>query len=328
MWRAYLLVGSSTASLSELTAVLGPSSEDSHSIGEVPRRPRGLPVRVRFPPPRPFDWSKWTHQLWWRASRHAGVDGITRAVKALPDELADRLRSRADLGDAVRLVVVQDMEGHDPHGARGFSLTPEALDWLARAGATLDIDQYADLVGEPDEVVAGYRPPLDLEWWRDSIATSLRLLEERSREHEQEGSPRASFVRAASTERRAVLPSTTPNSLVELYDAIDEVSLSVDDGYVIHPAAWLNEARDRGHPQRVVADGYHADVVTFGSDGVGGYFALAVDGVHVLYVPLTDDRDAVPTVGAGGVCEVAADLDAFLRHLLDIVDAHVERLPA
>ncbi|MFD7022410.1 hypothetical protein [Promicromonospora sukumoe] len=329
MWRAYLLVGSSTASLSELTAALGPSSDGSHSIGDLPRRPRRLPAYVKVPPARPFDWSKWTHRLWWRASRHAGVDGITRAVEALPGDLADRLRSRAGLGDAVRLVVVQDMDGRDPHGARGFFLSTEALDWLARAGATLDIDQYADLVGESDEVVAGYRPPLDLDWWRDSMVASLRRLEARSREHEQEGTPSAGRVRAASTERKAVLPSTTPNSLVELYDAIDELSLLfVDEGYVIHPAAWLNEASERGHPERVVANGAHADVVTFGSDGVGGYFALAVDGGHVLYVPPTEDRDTVPTVGAGGVREIAADLDAFLRQLLDIVDAHVEGLPA
>lgn len=329
MWRAYLLVGSSTASLSELSVALGPSSGDSHSIGDLPRRPRRIPAHVKVPPPRPFDWSKWTHRLWWRASRHAGVDGITRAIEALPGDLADRLRSRADLGDAVRLVVVQDMDGRDPHGARGFFLTTEALAWLARAGATLDIDQYADLVGEPDEVVAGYRPRLDLDWWRDSMAASLRLLEVRSREHEEEETPGVSFVRAASMERKAVLPPGTPDSLVALYEAVDGVSIvSVDDGYVIHPAAWLNEASERGHPERVVADGAHADVVTFGSDGVGGYFALAVDGGHVLYVPPTEDREAVPTVGAGGVREVAADLDAFLRQLLDVVDAHVEGLPA
>ncbi|MBL0886357.1 hypothetical protein [Myceligenerans indicum] len=240
----------------------------------------------------------------------------------LPEVLADRLRTRAHIGDTVRLVVVQNMDGRDPVGARGFYLQPLALAWLARAGAELDLDQYADLVDEPEEVDFGYRPPLDLEWWRDRMVASVRLLDGASAELEERDAASNEFVPAASPGSSPI--ETRSPALDALYQVIDEVCLpGVHIGYWIHPAEWLSEAEDRRYPTSVVAEGMTREVVTFGSDGGGGLFVLALDCGEILHVYSTETGNETRSVEPV-LRQVAPDLDAFLRKLLDVVDELVE----
>lgn len=214
------------------------------------------------------------------------------------------------------------MDGRAPIGARGFYLQPLALAWLARAGAALDIDQYADLVDEPDEVDFDHRPPLDLEWWRDRMVASVRLIESSSAE--LEGYEVGSNGLVPAPGPRSSAAQTRWDVLDALYQVIDEVSLpGVHIGYWIHPAKWLSEAEERLHPTSVVAAGMTRKVVTFGSDGGGGLFAFALDSGEILHLHPSEIRDGT-RLAETAPREVAPDLDAFLRKLLDVVDELVE----
>lgn len=90
--------------------------------------------------------------MWWNASAHGGVDGIDQALRGLEDGLAGQIRGRVDAGDDAGLMIVQCMDGTDPSGSLGIALGAEAVGWLARAGASLQVDQYAELVVERDEI--------------------------------------------------------------------------------------------------------------------------------------------------------------------------------
>jgi hypothetical protein len=315
IWRAYLRVLSTEAALAELEAALGMPAHRGHSKGDA--RPQRTP----------HEWSAWHHPLWWRASRHGGTEGIDRAIHGLPAELADRVRARVVAGDAASLVVVQDMDGDDPTGSLGLTLSADAVAWLARAGMSLDVDQYADLVGEPDDVSPDYHPPLDFGSWVATMSASLRQYEAQFAEHYgYPVEPGSNIVTRSGTSVPWVPLEDLPRPLVRFYDVVGQASLmDVHIGYAIHPATTLVGDGKLAYPGRIDVDGTRIEVATFGSDGGGGLFAMVRDNGRVIHLPPSDVRDRTWFAHtAARPRDIAADLDTFLRHLLDVVDQLIE----
>ncbi|GAA1869992.1 hypothetical protein [Myceligenerans crystallogenes] len=318
-WYAYLKVGSD-APLAEVEATIGVPSDGGYSVGDAHPRARSRP-----PHKKTCTSSFWRHRLSWRASRHAGVDGINRALVALPAEMADGIRRRVEAGDKASLVIVQELDGLDPIGSCGLALEPAALAWMARAGVSLDLDQYAELAGEPDEVPLGYLPPVDPGWWRDAMAASARSFEttfEKSPGHVPElgSNTVVPFHDAGPRESRPDLPEP----LARFYVVVQEVSLpDVHTGYAIHPARWLADAGRRGFPVAVRTRTGTFPVVPFGADGVG-FFALVPEDGRIVHLPRAQVHGTTWLQGDEPPGEVAAGLDVFLRRLLDVVDELIE----
>lgn len=316
IWRAYLRVLSTEITLAELEAALGAPSQHGHSKGDA--RPHHRP---------PHEWSAWHQPLWWRASRHGGTDGIDRAIQSLPADLSDRIQSRVVAGDTASLIIVQDMDGADPTGSLGLTLSADTITWLARAGASLDVDQYADLVDESVDIGPDYRPPLDFGIWATEMSASLRRFEAQFEDrHGYQVEPGSNIVTRSGVSVPWAPLENVPRPLIRFYDVVGQASLmDVHVGYAIHPATALVGRGKLAYPGWVEVDGEVNDVVTFGSDGGGGLFAMVRDNERIVHLPPSDIRDrtwsARPDVRPR---DIAVDLDTFLRRLLDVVDELIE----
>lgn len=316
IWRAYLRVLSTGASLPELEAALDTPSHRGHSKGDA--RPQNLSQH---------EWSAWHQPLWWRASRHGGTDGIDRAIQSLPADLADRIQSRVVAGDTASLVIVQDMDGEDPTGSLGLTLSVDTITWLARAGMSLDVDQYASLVDEPVDIGPDYRPPLDFSVWATEMSASLRRFEaEFEDRYGYQVGPGSNVVTLSGTSVPWAPLENLPGRLNRFYDVVAHASLmDVHVGYAIHPATTLVGGGESAYPGRIEVDGIIDEIVTFGSDGGGGLFAMVRDDGRIIHLPPSDVRDRTWFARADAhPRDVAVDLDAFLRRLLDVVDDLIE----
>lgn len=133
-FRACLQVRSRELRLEELTNALGraPTREDSKDIGDPPRQPDG----------RPLAFAAWRLELVFDEVLHRGCNGLGLALRDLGQDLADRARELADRGCDVSVSVEQHLDPDDPQ-TDGIHLDEFAIAWLARAGASLEIDQYA-----------------------------------------------------------------------------------------------------------------------------------------------------------------------------------------
>ena len=96
-----------------------------------------------------------------------------------------------------------------------------------------------------------------------------------------------------------------PSVLVEFYAEVGELSMSdVHFGYFIHPLDTVTSPIS-GHPTRIEIeiDGHtlNDDVVTFGSDGGGGYFCVSRSNGAIYYLPPggIDENN----VYSGGLCD-------------------------
>jgi hypothetical protein len=136
-FRAYLAVESGTHTLADLHDLLGRENTGGYERGSVARFSR----RVR-------PETSWTFDLRMDSGVHAGTEGLSAAIEALGDELAQQLRSLSDEGCSVLLVVVQELS-QAPRN-KGLELSPIALTWLATAGAKLIVDQYVICSGHSE----------------------------------------------------------------------------------------------------------------------------------------------------------------------------------
>jgi hypothetical protein len=109
---------------------------------------------------------------------------------------------------------------------------------------------------------------------------------------------------------------SAPPALAEFYAEVAEVSLpDVYNGYFIHPVSRLAESIEWGLPVRVEV-GSIGDVATFGSDGGGGLFCVALAGGEVYYLPPGRIVDGVYSGGMDVPGRIATDFADFLRRLL------------
>jgi hypothetical protein len=127
---AYLRVTSLQLQSGEVSMHLGVDPDESHDVGDAnPYREGGV-----------YKWSKWSRHLVLNDEISMGTEGLSEAIEALGGEFADRLAELTTRSCEVALMVVQEFD--DPDGDTGIHLTAGAIQWLARAGAYLDVDQY------------------------------------------------------------------------------------------------------------------------------------------------------------------------------------------
>lgn len=88
-------------------------------------------------------WSMWSLELAFDDSVHRGCDGLAVAIVELGHHVADRAASLQARGCSVTISVEQHIDPADP-GTDGIHIDEEAIAWLARAHASLDVDQYAE----------------------------------------------------------------------------------------------------------------------------------------------------------------------------------------
>lgn len=128
----------------------------------------------------------------------------------------------------------------------------------------------------------------------------------------------ANFVRDAAVE--PVVGAGIPPDLAEFYGEIGEVSLpDIGNGFFIHSAATLPAAAETGLPVAVTTPAVGV-VATFGSDGGGGLFCMAVRDGAIYHLP---SGEVLAGVYDGEPRMVATDLDGFLERLLRAVRAFV-----
>jgi hypothetical protein len=126
---AYVRVTSFQLQSDEIAEALGIEPDESHDKGDSnPYREGGI-----------YKWSKWSKHLVLDDAISMGTEGLSEAIEALGDELADRLAELAKHSCEVAVMVVQEL---DEQGDTGIHLTAGAIRWLARAGAFFDVDQY------------------------------------------------------------------------------------------------------------------------------------------------------------------------------------------
>ncbi|WP_182379189.1 hypothetical protein [Nocardioides sp. WS12] len=133
-FRASLEVFSRDLRLAEITRALGrdPDREHSSDVGDPLLQP-GAPPRTS---------AAWRTELVFDDAVHRGCHGLSMALRDLGYDLADRARELSERGCDVSVSVEQHLDPEDP-ATDGIHLDEFALAWLARAGASLDIDQYA-----------------------------------------------------------------------------------------------------------------------------------------------------------------------------------------
>ncbi|WP_156077551.1 SMI1/KNR4 family protein [Saccharothrix sp. NRRL B-16314] len=118
-----------------------------------------------------------------------------------------------------------------------------------------------------------------------------------------------------------------PAPLVEFYRHVAEVSLpDVHIGYFVSMAQATVNGRDGRLPVRIEGAA-SIDVVTFGSDGGGTYFALGLpDGAPVYRMPPSAvDREGVYDNRDSRVQVVAATLPEFLTKLHNLLVSEIRQ---
>jgi hypothetical protein len=110
-----------------------------------------------------------------------------------------------------------------------------------------------------------------------------------------------------------------PPALALFYAEVGEASLpDIHNGYFIHPANRIPASVDWGLPVRAEVDSI-GDIVTFGSDGGGGYFCVARSDGSIYYLPPGQIVDGIYSGGLGEPRKIARDLPEFLARLLAVV---------
>lgn len=130
--RAALVLRSAGATLDEI----------SHTLGRLPDVGRDIGSVGRFNV-EPSVVASWEMTLGWPDDVHGGTEGLSTAIEALGSELAVRIAELRPRGLSVHIRVYQDLDGGngDSH-ATGLHLTAAAIEWMSKAGAALDLDQY------------------------------------------------------------------------------------------------------------------------------------------------------------------------------------------
>ncbi len=125
----YLRVVSESLQPEEISARLGTGPDEATAIGSR-RRPRSLPRACHLDPAR------------LGRGRPGRPEDLAPVVLGWGPEFAAALGRLAGSGDAdISLVMVQELTDPDDPRQKGIFLGVTLLAWLARAGASLDIDQ-------------------------------------------------------------------------------------------------------------------------------------------------------------------------------------------
>lgn len=129
-FEVYLRVASTTLLPAEISARVGVPADEAIPIGTL-RRPHAPAYR---------------HSVWKRRAVGSGdgrPEDFEASVVAWGMEFAAKVGSLVAAGEAeVSLMIVQRVDDLGDPLQKGIFLSPELVQWMATAGASLDVDQY------------------------------------------------------------------------------------------------------------------------------------------------------------------------------------------
>ncbi len=131
MFSVYLAAKSRSAEPSTVTEATGLTPNECRTAGR-PYGPNGAPSRS----------SSWVKYIGPKDAVTRVEDVVCEVHESWGPAVAERLNGLRRHGWEIRLVIVQRIEGEDDHMSKGIALCRESIDWLAQAGASIDIDQY------------------------------------------------------------------------------------------------------------------------------------------------------------------------------------------
>jgi hypothetical protein len=131
MIKAALVVQSRELSLDQISAVMARRPDSGYERGSL--SPVGKVPRAA---------TSWSLELDWPRETHGGTEGLAAAIESLGRSVAEHAATLAAQGCDVVVSVCQELA--DDPASVGLHLTPEAIKWLAMAGATVDVDQYVE----------------------------------------------------------------------------------------------------------------------------------------------------------------------------------------
>lgn len=173
---------------------------------------------------------------------------------------------------------------------------------------------------------SGTSPNLRHEQFKTALREAVAVLE--SGFEERFGypiDPGSNRVTDAGKVDQALSEVHLPEELRAFYASVGEIELpDVHIGYFIHSAATIGESVERMLPTRLESDSSQLDIVTFGSDGGGGLFAIGLNGGAVYYLPGGTVEAGVYRGGLEAVRVVSPDFQAFLDQLLSMTSAFAE----
>jgi hypothetical protein len=132
MIKAVLVVQSLALTLAEVSEAMGQQPDEGYDKGSL--------AAVRQ---APRNWTLWSMELAWPHTAHGGTEGLSSAIESLGQPLAERAAKLASQGCDVLVSIHQEVTGA-PESV-GLHLTSRAIEWMAVAGAALDVDQYVDI---------------------------------------------------------------------------------------------------------------------------------------------------------------------------------------
>ncbi|GAA2723365.1 DUF4279 domain-containing protein [Actinocorallia aurantiaca] len=131
MFSVYLSVRHSSSEPAVVTEAIGLVPDESRTAGR-PYGPTGAPSRS----------SAWVRHVGPKDAVARVEDAICEIHKSWGPAVAAGLNGLRRHGWTAQLVIVQRIEGEDDYMSKGISLCRESIEWLAQAGASIDIDQY------------------------------------------------------------------------------------------------------------------------------------------------------------------------------------------
>lgn len=130
--RAQLAVASTSFTRDQIADALQLQPDSGYTIGDA----------SRIASSHTYSRSSWVRKITLDPNAHAGTAALSSAVDALGSDLAARLAELHAQGCDVVLSVVQEVSSRETTADLGLHLSVDAVAWLARSGASVDIDQY------------------------------------------------------------------------------------------------------------------------------------------------------------------------------------------
>lgn len=171
------------------------------------------------------------------------------------------------------------------------------------------------------------RPPsYSYERFKEALRAAIETLE--SGFEERFGypvDPGSNRITDAAAEDWGVSEVRLPEELRSFYGSVGEIELpDVYIGYFVHSISAINESVERMLPTRIESDLLQLDVVTFGSDGGGGMFAIGLSAEDVYYLPSGAVHAGVYSGGLEEPRIIAPNFHTFLDELLSMTRLFAE----
>lgn len=132
MFRADVRIVSETHTAADITQVLGVRPDDTRAVGDAR-----------------FSWSPPAGVHTWVRHVNSGescprFEDLAEGIQGWGADLAHKLGTLSRQGLEVQLSVVQDIADPNDPMEKGITMSAALIQWLAEAGASVDIDQYID----------------------------------------------------------------------------------------------------------------------------------------------------------------------------------------